>query len=61
MIAADWLALIALLLVGVIAAIIWLGLSVRKQFRKHDRDLRTEVIETNSLVAQLLLVIRSTR
>lgn len=54
----DWLVVIAVLLIGVIAAVVWLGLSVRRQFRHHDRDLRAEIIETNQLVMQLLLVLR---
>jgi hypothetical protein len=50
----DWLVIIAILLVGVIAAIIWLGVSVERQFRHHDRDLRAEVEKISAGVERLL-------
>jgi len=50
----DWLAVIAGLLVGVIAAIVWLGLRVERQFRHHDRDLRAEVERANANMGRLL-------
>lgn len=43
-----------LLLLGVIAAITWLGLSVRRQFRHHDRDLRAELEQVNRNFEELL-------
>ncbi len=50
----DALTLIAILLVGVITAIIRLGMSVADQFRHHDHDLRAEVEKTNKLIEKLI-------
>lgn len=50
----DWLTVIAVLLVAVVGAIVWLGLSVAAQFRHHDRDLRAEVEKVNKTLAQLM-------
>lgn len=45
---------VELLLVGVIGSIIWLGLSVRRQFEHHDRDLRAEVELVNAQMRALI-------
>lgn len=50
----DWLVVIAILLVVVVGAIAWLGVSVAAQFRHHDRDLRAEVEKVNATLAKLM-------
>lgn len=45
---AEWL------LLGVIGSIVWLGLSVRRQFERHDHDLRAEVERVNAQVRALI-------